>query len=157
MKKSFPLIKSFALSIALALLAFHVGAAQPVFVDDSHKFDEFYGPNWESAMAHLDGFTISLNDNPNQLGVIIVYGGNQRLRGEAKAWSACVKDYLVKRRSITSDRLIILDGGYRKSLTIELWETTDRKDVPTPSQQIARKDVKFKNGKIGHWRRMCNS
>jgi hypothetical protein len=108
-------------------------------------------------MAHLDGFAISLNDNPNQLGFIIVYGGNQRLRGEAKAWSACVKDYLVKRRSITSDRLIILDGGYRRSLTVELWETTDRKDVPTPSQQIPRKDVKFKKGKIGHWRRMCNS
>lgn len=107
-------------------------------------------------MAHLDGFAISLNDNPNQLGVIIVYGGNQRLRGEAKAWSACVNDYLVKRRNMSSDRLIILDGGYRKSLTVELWETTDRKDVPTPSQQIARKDVKLKKGKIGHWRRMCN-
>jgi hypothetical protein len=156
MKKSFPLIKSFALSIALGLLAFHLGAAQQVFVDYSHRFDEFYGANWESTMAHLDNFAISLNDNSNQLGVIIVYGGNQRLRGEAKAWSACVKDYLVNRRSVSASRLIMIDGGYRKELTVELWGTADRRYAPAPSQQIPLKDVKFKKGKIGRWRRMCN-
>ena len=141
----------------LGLLACQVVAAHRVFVDYSHKVDEFSGVNWESAMAHLDNFALSLNDNPNEVGVIIVYGGQHRRRGEASAWSACIRDYLVNRRGISADRLVIVDGGYRQSPTVELWGAADRRYVPKPSQQLRSKDVRFMKGQIGHWRRMCNN
>jgi hypothetical protein len=84
MTKSIKRIKLWALAVLLTLLVFDIGAAQQIAVDYSHKFDEFYGASWESAMAHIDAFALSLSDSPNEISVIIVCGGNHRLRGEAK-------------------------------------------------------------------------
>lgn len=157
MKDSFRAVKSYTLLLILGLLTSQVVAAQQVSVDHWHKFDEFYGVNWESAMAHLDGFALGLNNNPSEVGAIIIYGGQHRRRGEASAWSACVKDYLVNRRGISADKLVMVDGGYRQSPTVELWGTADRRYIPTPSQQLRPKDVRFTKGQVGRWRRMCNN
>jgi hypothetical protein len=156
MKKSFEPVKFCALAMVVTLLAFHAEVAQQTSVDYSHKFNQFYGAGWENAMAHLDAFALSLNNSPNELGVVIVYGGNHGRRGEAKAWSACVKDYLVNRRSIDASKLIMIEGGYRRSLTVELWGAADPKHVPTASPEISAKHVKFKSGRMRPWRRMCN-
>jgi hypothetical protein len=156
MKLGLQPIRSFVLKTVATLLVFQVAAAQQPSGDQARKFDEFNSANWENAMAHLDGFALTLNNNPNELGVLIIYGGQNHPRGESKAWSACVKDYLVNRRSINGGRLIMKDGGYRKSLTVELWGIADRKYVPTPSPEISPKHVKFRNGRIRYWRRMCN-
>lgn len=106
-------------------------------------------------MAHLDNFAVSLANKPNDIGVIIVYGGSRGRRGEARGWSACIKDYLINRRRFEAGRLIVRDGGYRQLLTAELWEATDKNHVPAPSGQIKLKNVRFRKGTIGRWRKMC--
>jgi len=156
MKKISLTIWRCALVGALMCLVGTAGRARDVAANAPHKVDEFTGANWESAMAHLDNFTLEMNNNPAEVGVIIVYGGSHEKRGEARAWSACIKDYLIKRRSIATERLIVIDGGYRKTLTAELWGAVDKTHLPAPSGQISLRDVRFKKGKIGPWRRMCS-
>jgi hypothetical protein len=155
MKKRLCIIWRCVFLATLLFLVGNDGLAQQVAADQTHKVDEFSGAGWESAMAHLDSFVVELQNNPNEVGVVMVYGGNHRRRGEAKAWSACIKDYLTKRRGIPANRLIMIDGGYRQTLTVELWRTADRKFLPSPSAQIKLKSVRFTKGKIGPWRKMC--
>ncbi|MGI9068961.1 MAG: hypothetical protein ACR2HX_21475 [Pyrinomonadaceae bacterium] len=128
----------------------HFVEAQQVVVDYNSKFDEFSGSGWESAMARLDHFAIDLRNNPHMIGVLIVYGGKRSRRGEARAWSACLKDYLVGRRGIEANRIVMVDGGYREDLTVELWETADRKHIPKPQPGVKSKDVRFRKGKAIH-------
>src|SRR5258706_15709667 len=64
------------------------------------KFDEFTRAGWEDAMIRLDNFVLHLRDTPSAVGVIIVYAGQDLRRGEARAWSSCIRDYLKKRRDL---------------------------------------------------------
>ena len=124
--------------------------AHHIFIDDIRKFDEFYGSNWEGAMARLDDFALEMRNNPQTIGVLIVYGGQRSRRGEAVAWRDCLKNYLVSRRGIEPDRIVMINGGYRDDLTVELWETGDRKHIPNTQPNVKPKDVRFKKGKVKH-------
>ncbi len=145
------------LSITLAvclLVAINVttAAAQQ---DQARKFDEFTGANWESAMAHLDNFAVTLQNEPTALGVVIVYGGQRHRPLEAKAWSSCLKDYLLKRRSIDPTRVRFLQGGYRDNLTVELWMVPAGQQIPAATPTIKSSGVRFSGRKITKWRRLC--
>ena len=149
MKKNLRIITILVFCV-IALCMSSIVEAQQVIVDYSSKFDEFYGSGWESAMGRLDNFALDLRNNPRMIGVLIVYGGKRSRRGEARAWSACLKGYLISRRGIEASRIVMVNGGYRDDLTVELWETTDRKHIPNPEPQVKPKDVRFKKGKVIH-------
>lgn len=151
MKKNLWIITILALCVSVLGVRSMV-EAQQVIIDYSSKFDEFYGSDWESAMGHLDNFAIDMRSNPHMIGVLIVYGGKRNRRGEARAWSACLKEYLVSRRGIEASRIVMVSGGYREDLTVALWETADRKHIPNPELHVKPKDVRFKKGKVIH---MC--
>jgi len=123
--------------------------------DSARKFDEFSGANWEDAMARLDNFSLSLRNEPAAIGIIIVYGGQNRRRFEPDAWSACIQDYLVTRRGIEATRLAVVLGGYRKNLTVELWEGADKNKVPKPEATIKPGEVKFAGQDIKKWQALC--
>lgn len=123
--------------------------------DGGRKFDEFTGANWESAMARLDNFAVNLQNQPNALGVVIVYGGQRRRPLEAKAWSSCLKDYLLKRRGLDSGRTRFIQGGYRVDLTVELWTVPMGQQVPAATATIKPSEVRFSGRKLTKWRRMC--
>jgi hypothetical protein len=141
------------MTIVLVLCVSVLGAnrmapAQEIASENPSKFDEFHFSNWESAMSHLDGFALNLQNNPQMNGVVIVYGAQLSRRGEARAWSACLKSYLISRRGIEPDRVVMINGGYRKDLTVELWVTADKKHLPNPEPHVKPKDVRFKKGKV---------
>ena len=120
------------------------------------KFDEFQGINWEEAMARLDNFSIQLKQEPTStIGVFIVYGGHRGRRGEAQAWGRCLKDYMVNRRGVSADRIIVVNGGYLDTPTVEVWLSMRKDYVPRPTFQSS-KDVRFRKGKIKNWRSLCN-
>jgi hypothetical protein len=122
----------------------------------ARKFDEFTGPNWESAMAHLDNFAVNLQNEPAAVGVVFVYGGQRRRRGEANAWSSCLKDYLLKRRSVDAARVIFVAGGYRENLAAELWIAPSKEQVPAPSATVKPAQVKFAGRRVTRWRSLCS-
>lgn len=121
------------------------------------KFDEFTGTGWEEAMARLDNFVVSLQNSPASIGIVMVYGGQQRRPGEAGAWSDCLRNYLVKRRGIEPNRLHMVRGGYREKLTVELWSLPDASDFPMPSPEIKSQDVRFKGRPLERWQSLCSS
>lgn len=121
------------------------------------KFDEFTGAGWEDAMARLDNFALNLRDSSSAVGIIIVYGGQDRRRGEAQAWSSCIRDYLEKRRGLEANRIMMVQGGYRQRLTGELWILPDRTNLPRPTPEIKPSEVRFKGRPITKWQSLCSN
>lgn len=124
--------------------------------EKARLFDKLSNANWEEAMARMDAYAIQLQNEPNSIGVIIVYGGQQGMRGEAQAWGKCFKDYMINRRGLDAGRIVLLDGGYRESPTVEMWLSGGKAYMPTPSPTVDAKKVKFRKGKVKNWRSLCN-
>src|SRR4030095_13156701 len=98
-------------SIVLVLAFSLTGATS----DKMRQFDEFGDINCESEMARLDNFAIPLQNEPKVKVVVVFYGG-RRFRGrfpkqgEAAARASRMKPYLVERRGIPSERVVVIDG-----------------------------------------------
>lgn len=146
-------IKALTATLILVALMSHVVTAAD---QRSRKIDELHGLDWEGAMARLDNFALELNNIPNSIGVIIVYGGQRGRRGEAQAWGKCLKDYIVSRRGINADRIVLVNGGYRESIIVEIWQSVSKEFIPNPAPTVDPKNVKFRKGKIKRWRSLCN-
>jgi hypothetical protein len=140
------IVKSAAIVL---VLAFSLTSAAS---DKFRVFDEFGDINCEDEMARLDSFAVQLQNQPNAKGVIIFYGGRRfrgRLpkQGEAAARAARMKPYLVGRRSIQSERVIMIDGGYREEFQVELWVIPADVTPPSGTPTVPSKDIKFQKGK----------
>lgn len=146
-----------ATAIFIALNLFFLTGHPGLAIDQkSRLFDQLSDFNWENAMARMDNYAIQLQNEPTFIGVIIVYGGQYRKRGEAQAWGRCLKDYMLNRRGLDAGRIILLNGGYRESLTMEMWITISKEYIPKPAPTVEAKKVKFRRGKIRNWRSLCN-
>jgi hypothetical protein len=66
-----------------------------------------------------------------------------------------VKDYLLHRRGVDAARVSFVQGGYRKSLTGELWVVAPGQQNPSATATIKRANVKFAGRKISKWRSLC--
>lgn len=113
------------------------------------KFDEFGDVNCEDEMARLDSFVLQLQNNPHAKGAIIYYGGKTfrgklPRRGDAAARAARLKPYLVRRRGLPADRVIIINGGYAEEWHAELWVVYA--GMPTPDSTRQVKPIKFRKG-----------
>ena len=114
------------------------------------KFDEFGDINCEDEMARLDSFAVNLQARPHTKGAIIFYGGKTfrgklPRRGDAAARAARLKPYLVRRRGLPADRVIIINGGYAEEWHAELWVVYA--GLPTPDSTRQVKPIKFRKGK----------
>lgn len=83
------------------------------------KFDEYPDVNFNDEKARLDNFAIQLQGEPGAVGYIIAYGSKAGPSGGVRADRA--KEYLVNSRGIDATRVVILDGGCRNDLDVELW------------------------------------
>jgi len=132
------------------MLAFCVSGATPS--EFARKLDEFGDSNCEDEMARLDNFAVTLESAPANKGVIIFYGGRRfrgRLpkRGEAAARAARLKIYLVQRRGLPADRVILIEGGYAEEWHAELWTVPAGAPMPALSPTIPVENIKFRKGK----------
>jgi hypothetical protein len=116
------------------------------------KFDEFEDIACEDEMARLDNFAVHLLNDPSARGLMIFYGGQRfrgRLpkRGEAAARAARLKPYLVQRRGLPSEQVIVIDGGYAKKWVVELWIIPAGASLVTPNPTVPADKIKFRKGK----------
>lgn len=135
-------------AVIVLVLAFGLIIATPT---KHRKFDEFGDINCEDEMARLDNFAVQLRNEPSATGVIIFYGGQSfrgRLpkQGEAAARAARLKPYLVDRRGIPAERIVIINGGYKAEFLVELWINPASSSLPGPDHPIPAKDIKFQKG-----------
>ena len=82
------------------------------------KFDEYGNIRFNDEKARLDNFAVQLQNEPGAQGYIIGYGscGSE---GQERANRA--KDYLVNTRGIDAGRIVVVDGGCKPELKVELW------------------------------------
>lgn len=137
-----------SIKIAIATLCIILIWAGHLFAQNPNKLDEFGDVNCEDEMARLDNLAVQVQNEPETVGHIIVYGGRFGRRGEARARASRIKTYLVKIRGMDASRILTIDGGYRENLTVEMWMLPRSLGVPKASPTIHPKDVKFKKGRI---------
>ena len=123
---------------------------------ESRKIDEVTNFNWEDLMARLDFYAIELQNMPSSSGYIIVYDGQRSKRGEVQGWLLCIKNYLVERRGLDSKRIMIVNGGYRGNMTVEMWLVPPANSPPKATPTVKPKDVKFGKGRLKNWGSLCN-
>ena len=108
------------------------------------KFDDFGNIHCENELARLDNFATELENHPNLVGYVIIYGGRIGPRNEAKARAARIFYYLVRSRGLDRKRVMTIDGGFRETLMGELWLSQRGGAIPTPTPTVRRQDVKLK-------------
>ncbi|HVQ37430.1 MAG TPA: hypothetical protein VMS31_07855 [Pyrinomonadaceae bacterium] len=147
--------------LLLVLLVFGVnGSSSPQPV--SGPFDEFGDVNCENEMARLDNFAIQLQNWPGAIGHIIFYGGRVfrgRLpkQGEAAERAARLRLYLVERRGIPANRVLVREGGYFDEWRAELWVVPRDVMPPSPSSRaVPASKIKFGKGKVNQRALRCN-
>lgn len=100
--------------------------------------------NAEQRRERLDAFALYLRDNADFRGYIMTYGGRRSCNGEALRHAEDAKNYLVKVKSIATERLVVIDGGYHEEWTVELWAGTHDGTAPTPLPTVNSKEVKLR-------------
>lgn len=120
-------------------------------------FDRFSHIRCAEEIVRLDNYARELKGVPNATAVIVGYGGRtDTRRGEIPARLLAARDYLLKEREIERTRVIILDGGYREELSIELWIIANREDAHLLiNSTVHSKDVKLKKRSIKKWEYKC--
>ncbi|HEV2705412.1 MAG TPA: hypothetical protein VGV59_05780 [Pyrinomonadaceae bacterium] len=68
---------------------------------------------------------------------------------------ACIKDYMLNRRGVSGNRVIMVKGGFRQKPAAELWLVHTRRNLPKPTPTVAARDVRFKKAKLKDWRHLC--
>ena len=117
------------------------------------KFDEYGNIRFNDEKARLDNFAVQLQNEPGSTGYIIGYGscGSEGLDRANRA-----KDYLVNTRGVDAGRIVVVDGGCRSELLVQLWlapqGTTaggDATDTVTPCPECKKKPVRPRRGRRG--------
>ena len=142
------------LAIAICFVAALSVSAASV---EARKLMEFGNVGWDDEMARLDYLAGELREQPGSIAYIIVYGGRRGdRRGETQARMACIRDYLLNRRRVSADRIVVTKGGYREESTVELWLAAPGERAPVASPTVRPADVRFRKGSIKNWRHRCN-
>lgn len=108
-------------------------------------FDEYGDISFEYEQARLDTYAVSLSNDPTMTGYFVCYGGRKGRRGEAAARCKRAKSYLVNRRGLDPDRLVLVDGGFREDLTVVLWMMPPGMKPPL-NPTVAPAQVQFTDG-----------
>lgn len=108
---------------------------------EATKFDEYGNIAFNDEKARLDNFAIQLQNQPGAQGYIIAYGGRRGRAGEALRRAERAKDYLVNTRGIEAGRIVTVDGGYRETLTVELWIVPQGAEAPKPTPTVDASEV----------------
>ncbi|HEX8400053.1 MAG TPA: hypothetical protein VF644_21665 [Pyrinomonadaceae bacterium] len=136
-------------TVIILLVSFSVSAQ----TRGARKVDEFVLSNCEVAMARLDNYALSLQNEPTTIAHIIFYEGkileslSKKIlprRGEAEARVNDLKRYLVENRLIPSNRIEIINGGIRKEHSVEFWTVPNDASAPKPTPTL--KKIKYAKG-----------
>lgn len=140
---------------AIATLSFVAVASGGILTSGTscRKYDELMDVNCEDLIARLDSYAGQLSNEPGAQAIVVVregrYSKGRRPRhGEARANAARIKDYLVNARGVTSDRVVIVDGGNGEEFIVELYLCPRGETFPVSAPIARRPAIKFRKGKI---------
>lgn len=138
--------------LLLSIFAVSVSAQ----INEARKVDEFGIISCDDLMARVDNFFLELKNFPNSGGYILVYEGNlssylygegktfRPRRGEAKNQVEAIKDR-IKFSRLDDKKVMFIEGGFRKNLTVEFWFVPNNATPPKPTPTL--KTMKYRKGK----------
>lgn len=104
--------------------------------------------NCETEMALLDNYVVELQNEPETTAYVVAYGGRRGMgRSEMRQRRERIKRYLVENRGIDTKRVVVVNGGFRESLAIELWLTSQGEEAPKATPTVSPKSVRYKRAK----------
>lgn len=111
--------------IVAALLSLICAEGHPFIAQAGNQsarlIDEYGDINYEDEIARLDNFAVQLQNEPNAKAHIIIYRSRRDLPGLNHRHGFMVKHYLVDSRGIAPERIVIVEGGIRSCMSVELW------------------------------------
>lgn len=111
---------------------FQTGTVVEGIRDEYVPFDVYFNDEKEKYMRdHLSNFASSLIGKADQVGYVISYGGLSDVGCESVSNIKWIKSYLVGVKKIKRDRIVFVDGGYRKKGMTALYIIP--KDAPPPA------------------------
>ena len=102
----------------------------------ARMFDEYGKVGHCDETARLDNFAITLQNEPESRGHVIVYAGKEDLPGSLPAIRNRARHYLVQMRGLEPARLEVVFGGFRETRATELWVLRTGDAAPSPSRTI---------------------
>ena len=108
---------------ALALLVLPLGAASnTVLANTPRLFDQFGKLSCSDELIRLHNYGLELQRVPEALAIVVVYGGQFGTRhGEVSARLFAIRDVLIRRDSVETKSIRLVDGGFRESFAVDLW------------------------------------
>jgi hypothetical protein len=114
-----------------------LSASAPARADVARKIDEFGHAYGCDHSARLDNFAIELQDNAEASAYVIAYGPGGEGNGSG-AWRLdLTREYLVRSRGITPERVKTIYGGpySKRDVTfVELWLVPFGATPPAPAK-----------------------
>jgi hypothetical protein len=105
--------------------------------------------SWEMELAHLDNFCIQIMNNPDLIGYILIYSGEDSCREEAQARAMRMKKYMMKVRGIQWDRVMWRDGGRYRGEGLEIFL------LGIPRDKLPTTDFQYEPPAVGKVIRPC--
>ena len=135
----------------LLLLMLIVSAVGSPTSEPNGPLDQYGDIKCEDEMARLDNFAVQLQNDPQSKGVIMFYAGKMAAdrwpkRGEAEARTARIKPYIVQRRGVPADQVIVINAGYDEYFHVQLWMVPPGAALPT-RESASPKQIRFRKGK----------
>ena len=91
------------------------------------------GISWGDEKAQIDNFAIQITHDPNFIGYILIYSGEDSCRGEAEARAVRIKNYMIKVRGVPWNRVMWKHAGRYTGKGLEIFHLGfDRSVVPFP-------------------------
>src|SRR5262245_52245218 len=109
------------LALSVFLIVSSITTLAQTNVDGTRKFDEFGDIEYSDLIARLDNYAIALQNDPQARGFIVVYRTRRDLPGLNNAIAFRSKEYLIKSRGLSRDRIVTVNGGEADCEIQELW------------------------------------
>jgi hypothetical protein len=123
------------LSSLLCLTIFSAVFAQQAATDKPlppDKFDKWGDIQFADEMVRLDKIARQLKEWKLSIVYLVIYAGERACKGEAKARGVRATDYLLK-KEIEPERIVWIDAGWKKELSVEAWIWPPQFGKPKPS------------------------
>ena len=91
------------------------------------KFDKYDKLSWANEVARLDNFAIQLQKQVRSKGYVIIYSPRRVPQHLSR-----VRNYLVEKRGIDLNRIVLVNGGHNKKVRTELWIVPMGAEPPKP-------------------------
>ena len=147
------------MKVATVCLCLALPVQPDVFARTPIRWDGFSQIHRAEEVARLDNYARELRKLPDSLAVVVIYGGRRGTsQGEVVARLFGIRNHLMNRNAIQQDRIVILDGGFRDRLEIQLWilSSVSRGDATLLiDSEIDTKNVRLKRPAIRNWVYRC--